>query len=196
MYLGLRPPTAFLLPLPLHPHPCLQVSHPETDSAPACTTVGPGDASAGTQLLGMMEIKRRGALRRATDRAQMRGTTTAPARAPAPRPGPHLPGVGGWQREELGEVPPASVLLALRSAGGRAAVGVRGARGGPPAGRPGPGMSAGAKESPRGGAAAGPTHTWMHFKSTFRNTPARAGAEEPEAFLTCGASSRPGSRAQ
>ena len=80
------------------------------------------------------------------------------------------------QSKRPGERPASSRTQGTGICWGRAGAGVLGARGGPPAGRPVPGMSAGAKKSPRGGAAAGPAHSWMHFKSTFRNTPARAGA--------------------
>lgn len=116
-------------------------------------------------------------------RAQARGTARSTARAPTgpgrPSPAPAQAG----PRERAGARPPARGPRALRAAGG--------ARGGPPAGLLVPGTSAGAKKSPRGGAAAGPARSWMHFKSTFRNTPARAGAQERAALLTWWASSLP-----
>lgn len=96
---------------------------------------------------------------------------------------PHLSWVGERQSKGQGDRPacfrtPGAALC--WGVGGHAGVGVRGAQGGPPAGRPVLGTSAGAKESPWGGAATSPAHSWMHFKSTFRNTPARAEQEPKE----------------
>lgn len=178
MYLGLRPPTAFLLLLPPHPHihPLPQVFHPESDSAPTYTKVGPRDVSAGTQLLGYDGYIKSG-FPPSRDGVQARGTMGFAIPRPSRRVAAlTCPGSRRGTVRDPESVPPASGLLALHSAGGRAGAGVRHAQGGPPASRPVPRMSAEAKESPRGGAPASPAQSWMHFKSTFRNTPARATA--------------------
>lgn len=110
--------------------------HPESDSAPTYTKVGPRDVSAGTQLLEYDGYIKSG-YPPSSDRVQARGTMVFAIQRPS-RPVAALTcprSRRGTVRDPEG-VPPASGLLALRSAGVRAGAGVRGARGGPPASRP------------------------------------------------------------
>lgn len=143
--------------LPPTPPPCPSPGFPSRpDSAQPLLLRTPGTSPREPSSLGGMG---REAWRPAGGRARARGTMSCTAHSrPAPR-APHLPRPRGQPKQPRvgarGVLPPPAGAGNVRRSGGVAS----------------------------GRSRAGPVHSWLHFRSTFRNPPARVGVRHGQPRL-------------